>query len=63
MTSFSYHSHPVFPQIHNGGRIFLYSEGATGGWVGAFKGGERRGGGVGRLGEGWGDRLEKISRF
>ena len=25
--------------------------------------GERRGGGVGRLGEGWGDRLEKISRF
>ena len=32
------------------------------GWV-RLKGGERRGGGVGRLGEGWGDRLEKISRF
>ena len=31
--------------------------------MGAFKGGERRGGGVGRLGEGWGDRLEKISQI
>ena len=38
--------------------------------MGAFKGGrggegERRGGGVGRLieGEGWGDRMEKLSRF
>ena len=45
----------------------MYSEGAAGGWVGAFKegGGERRGGGVGRLiqGEGWGDRMEKLSRF
>ena len=33
------------------------------GWVRLKGGGERRGGGVGRLGEGWGDRLEKISRF
>ena len=33
----------------------MYSEGAAGGWVGAFKvGGERRGGGVGRLIEGGG---------
>ena len=33
------HKYPVFPQIHNGGRIFLYPEGAAVGWVGAFKGG------------------------
>ena len=34
----------------------MYSEGAAGEWVGAFKGGggERRGGGVGRLIEGGG---------
>ena len=33
--------------------------------MGAFSGGGERGGGVGRLieGEGWGDRMEKISRF
>ena len=36
-----------------------------GGGGGGRGGGKRRGGGVGRLieGEGWGDRMEKISRF
>ena len=35
------------------------------GWVRLVVGGGERGGGVGRLikGEGWGDRMEKISRF
>ena len=80
MTTFSYHSHitdcligsPILDISTLFSRKFtmvaeyscILKELLGDGWV-RLGGGERRGGGVGRLieGEGWRDRMGKISRF